>query len=38
MGNEIVAVFTKVENNPEIPAERFAVPPDIRALLDKKQK
>lgn len=37
MGNEIVTIFTKVENNPEIPAERFALPPDIQALLAKQK-
>ncbi|HWQ53903.1 MAG TPA: hypothetical protein VN442_09470 [Bryobacteraceae bacterium] len=38
MGNEIVTTFTSVQNNPELAADRFALPPDIKALLEKKQK
>lgn len=38
MGNEIVTTFTRIENNPEIPAERFALPEDVKALLARQSK
>jgi hypothetical protein len=36
MGQERVLTLEKLQNNVELPADRFALPPAIKALVDKK--
>jgi hypothetical protein len=35
-GQEIAVTITTVKTNPELPADRFDPPADIKVLLDKK--